>query len=331
MIVKHTNGESVVLHADETQFIHSSDSEMLIVEGQKYIPVKIFKKQRICEMNLTQGTKIMQNLNEGVIMFGKDTGFAMKIDMNGLVFISGPKFADAPDRFDPSAPGVHTANLTKGFISTNDKAGNITILDNGGINQMQVPNSPSSSKAQQVTQADKHHPRLFVIDSAGNPSELFNQDQIDQQKKINKVAQDYFEDSTQYPTASTLMWVKEEKESQVFTLGSNVEIPKFVASFHQISLIPAAPLSTTFQHREFIKFPDLTPAKLKAFHNGKTRLQKWKTEKQQAADKLKVVDDRAEDVITREKAIQQKILALRGKTINSRPSIGTSRSSKQSP
>jgi len=58
---------------------------------------------------------------------------------------------------------VHTVNLIKGFISTNDKAGNITILDNGGINQMTVP--VMSGKAQQVAQQDLHQPRLFVIDS----------------------------------------------------------------------------------------------------------------------------------------------------------------------
>ena len=326
MIVEHTNNERVVLHADETQFIHSSDGEMLIIEGQKYIPVKIFKNQRICEMNVTQSTKIVQNLKEGVIMFTKDTGFAMKIDMNGLVFISGAKYAHLQDRYDPSAPGVHTVNLIKGFISTNDKAGNITILDNGGINQMTVP--VMSGKAQQVAQQDLHQPRLFVIDSQGNPSELFNQYQIDHLKKLNKINQDYFEDSTQYPSAATLMWVTEEKEQEVYSLGSSVEIPKFVASFHQISLIPAAPLSSTFYHREFIKLPDLTPEKLKAFQNGKNRLQKWKTEKEAARNKLKVIDNRSEDVISREQQIQEKILALRGKANASMQSPGTNRSSE---
>lgn len=92
------------------------------------------------------------------------------------------------------------------------------------------------------------------------------------------------------------MWLREQKPEEIYTLGSNVDIPKFVAPLHQIKPIPTTPLSSTFFHREFVKFPELTADKLKAFRQGKAKLAKWHREKAEASEKLKVIDNRPEEV-----------------------------------
>ena len=56
----------------------------------------------------------------------------------GIIFLSSSDLTKQADRFDPELPGVHTVDLKKGFISTNDVEGKITMMDTGGLNQMTV-------------------------------------------------------------------------------------------------------------------------------------------------------------------------------------------------
>jgi hypothetical protein len=69
-----------------------------------------------------------------------------------------------------------------------------------------------------------------------------------------------------------------------------------VAPYHQVKPIPAVPLQSTYYHRCFTKFADITEAKLKAFANGLNRLEKWKADKAAKREELRIIDNRPEEV-----------------------------------